>query len=300
MQSYTCKIFQDNFHYAYFIVFECHEDAVNKYEFFPSLNFDCPSLLRKSGFLEAINIREAISNFFGPGYSYQIVSSEERKNMYEYRFEKYLLSNYVDEEFLRNVWLLDDSAIHFLENYKNVDNNLYDRWKIEKFLKQKRLVPFRLAAIELSVCSFCLDDVLDLLENDYEFFCRFPRAKRFIDIDKLRYMPNYVFPNDIYRTRNEYLQKFHSLLNSFIGFTPEYCFIEKSIYHNELFVDSLDIVINRAVSSKYCIPIENNKPPYLNPDVISSYSNWICSEKTRTRLWDMINRSPIDFTNNMG
>lgn len=300
MLSYNCRISENASCCAYFIVFEYSDARINKYEFFPSLNFNCPNLLRKSGFLEAADINEAMLAFFGPQYHFQIVSREERKNMYEDRFDKYLLRNSIDEDFLKNVWMLDDVAIDYLSSFKNRENGMYDRWKLELFFKQKRLIPFRMAAIELSVRTFCLDDILDFLENDYAFFCRFPKAPKLIDRDKLRYLPSYIFPDKIYRTRNEYLENFHTMLNPLMGFTPEYCFIEKSIYHNNLFVDSLDIVVNRAVAFKYCIPIENKKPSYLNPDIISSYTNWICSEKTRSKLWDMINRTPIDYTNNMG
>ena len=302
MKSYTCKV-QSGLYKEYFFVLEYASPRITKYEIFRiSNNFlvSCPN----PAALQARDPREALEKWvekFSPDLNVvriEILSAKKRKDYYEERYENYLMQEYVDKSFFKNVWELDDSMIDYFFEFKN-KNGLYSRWKIEDFLKARRLIPHRFAAIKLGIKSLYLDNVLKFLAERYLLDCCLSNSKTLIRMDSLRRIPNVLFQYENFESRDQFLKRFLGLLKEKgVKCSPDYCFIEQNVTRRQIFVEQLDMVINKPVSAKYCIPVQNGKPSYMQPDVISSYSNWISSGNFK--LNKMINQTAIDMTKKMG
>lgn len=309
MKSYTCRV-RVNLDSEYFNILEYRFPRITKYEIY-QMSDNIFKLGVNPEIFIASNPKEALQRclrkegFREGSYRIDILSVNERKNYYTERLENYLLQEYVDKSFFLDVWGLDDSSIEFFDNVKFKQNvngeEKYSRWKIEEFLKERRLIPSRLAAIKLGVKNLYMQNVLDFLAKDFLHDCCLSFSKKIVRMDSLRRIPQVVFKYESFEKREDFLNKFLWLLkDNNIECNPDYCFIELNLTKRKVFVDQLDMVINRPVSIQYCIPVQNRKPSYMQPDIISSYSNWICSGDSNLKLMNMINQTAIKTTKKMG
>lgn len=309
MKSYTCRVYV-NLSSEYFNVLEYSFPRITKYEVYQMSDNFIELKVNPEIFI-ARNPKEALhrcmqkKGYREGTYRIDVLSVKERKNYYTVRLENYLLQEYVDKSFFLDVWGLDNLAIDFFdkEEFKSNVNGeeKYSRWKIEEFLKERRLIPSRLAAIKLGVKNLYMQNVLDFLAKDFFHDCCVSFSKKLVRMDSLRRIPQVVFKYESFGKREDFLNRFFEFLKiNGVACKPDFCFIEQNLTKRRVFVDQLDMVINRPVSIQYCIPVQNRKPPYMQPDIISSYSNWICSGSLSLKLMDMINQTAIEKTKNMG